>query len=352
MAPDLPPYFVDRPREYEALKDLLLTPERSQPVAITTALTGAGGFGKTTLAAALCHDEDILENFDDGILWVTLGQTPDVLGALLTIYAALTGERPGFAGAEDAAFQLAQKLEQRTCLLVIDDVWDAAHLRPFLRGGKTSAHLFTTRDANLASDSVPVIVDEMREAEAVAMLAKGVPSLEIGPARDLARRLGEWPLALELALAMMRERVREGEPAGQVATRLLTIIERKGVRALQDPAAGRRHRTVTSVLEVSLELLDAADRRRLAELSIFPEDVAIPLGAAASVWELDEWDAEDLARRLAGLSLLKLDLERGVMQLHDVMRSWLAGDPARHPRDSQSPPERVAGLGEPPGIAR
>ncbi len=104
---------------------------------------------------------------------------------------------------------------------------------------------------------------------------------------------------------MMRERVREGGPARQVATRLLTIIERKGVRALQDPAAGRRHRTVTSVLEVSLELLDAADRRRLAELSVFPEDV-IPLGAAASVWELDEWDAEDLARRLAGLSLLKL----------------------------------------------
>jgi WD40 repeat protein len=327
MAPDLPPYFVDRPREYEALKDLLLTPERSQPVAITTALTGAGGFGKTTLAAALCHDEDILENFDDGILWVTLGQKPDVLGALLTIYAALTGERPGFAGEEDAAFQLAQKLEQRTCLMVIDDVWDAAHLRPFLRGGKTSAHLFTTRDANLASDSVPVIVDEMREAEAVAMLAKGVPSLEIGPARDLARRLGEWPLALELALAMMRERVREGEPAGQVATRLLTIIERKGVRALQDPASGRRHRTVTSVIEVSLELLDPADRRRLSELSIFPEDVAIPLGAAASVWELDQWDTEDLARRLAGLSLLKLDLERGVMQLHDVMRSWLAGGP-------------------------
>jgi WD40 repeat protein len=326
MAPDLPPYFVGRPKEYEALKDLLLTPERSQPVAITTAITGAGGFGKTTLAAALCHDEDILENFDDGILWVTLGQTPDVLGSLLTIYAALTGTRPGFAGEEDAAFQLTQKLEQRTCLLVIDDVWDAAHLRPFLRGGKTSAHLFTTRDANLASEGVPVIVDEMRESEALAMLAKGVPSLETGPARDLARRLGEWPLALELALAMMRERVREGEPAGQVATRLLTIIERKGVRALQDPASGRRHRTVTSVLEVSLEMLDAADRRRLAELSIFPEDVAIPLGAAASVWELDEWDAEDLARRLAGLSLLKLDLERGTLQLHDVMRSWLAGD--------------------------
>jgi hypothetical protein len=155
MAPDLPPHFVERPREYAALKNLLLTPDRSQPVAIATALSGAGGFGKTTLAAALCHDEDMVANFDDGILWVTLGQTPDVLGTLLTAYAALTGERPGFAGQEDAAFQLGQKLEQRTCLLVIDDVWNAEHLRPFLRGGKSSARLFTTRDANIAARPVP-----------------------------------------------------------------------------------------------------------------------------------------------------------------------------------------------------
>lgn len=49
MAPDLPPHFVERPGEFEKLKSLLLTPDRGQPAAITTALTGAGGFGKTTL---------------------------------------------------------------------------------------------------------------------------------------------------------------------------------------------------------------------------------------------------------------------------------------------------------------
>jgi hypothetical protein len=76
MAPDLPPHFVPRPAEFGALKKLLLLEGRGQAVAITTAVTGAGGFGKTTLAAALCHDADILEQFDDGILWVTLGQTP------------------------------------------------------------------------------------------------------------------------------------------------------------------------------------------------------------------------------------------------------------------------------------
>jgi WD40 repeat protein len=331
MAPDLPPHFVQRPAEFDTLKNLLLNSDRTEPVAITTALSGAGGFGKTTLAAALCHDEDIVQNFDDGILWVTLGQTPDVLGSLLTAYAAITGERPGFSGVADAAYQLGEKLEERTCLLVIDDVWDQEHLRPFLRGGKSSARLFTTRDAGIASAASPVNVDEMREAESRALLVQSVPNLEAGQARALASRLGDWPLALELGAAMLRERIRQGDSASRAAERLLKIIERKGVGVLEDSTAERRHRTISSVLEVSLDLLDASGRQRLAELSIFPEDVSIPLAAASAVWELDEFDTEDLARRLARLSLLKLDLERGVLRLHDVMRSWLAGNLADQP---------------------
>lgn len=43
--------------------------------------TGAGGFGKTTLAAAFCQDEEINQAFDDGILWTTLGETPDLADA-------------------------------------------------------------------------------------------------------------------------------------------------------------------------------------------------------------------------------------------------------------------------------
>jgi hypothetical protein len=68
---------------------------------------------------------------------------------------------------------------------------------------------------------------------------------------------------------MMRERVRLGNSAPHAAERLRNIIERKGVRALQDPTAERRHRTLTSVLDISLDLLKPADRWRLTELSIF-----------------------------------------------------------------------------------
>ncbi len=365
MPPDLPENFVNRPDEFNRLKSLLLpTTAHSEPgakrlesspptpVAITTALSGAGGFGKTTLAAALCHDEDILQNFDDGILWVTLGQTPDVLGALITVYAGLTGDRPGFASIEDAAFQLGQKLEDRTCLLVIDDVWDDAHLRPFLRGGKQCARLFTTRNAEIAANAQPVNVDEMRESESLALLTKGVGGLTAQRARDLSQRLGEWPLALELARAMLRQRVDQGDSADHAAARLLQLLDKKGPRGLTRGTGDPRHRTIDAVLQSSLELLSSDHRRRLSELSIFPEDVPIPLSAASALWNLDEFDSEDLAQQFARLYLLKFDLARGTMRLHDVMRSWLAAQIGNAPELHSRLVERLDRLDAPPGRLR
>ena len=322
MAPDLPENFVERPEEFGQLKNLLLSNDRREPVAITTALSGAGGFGKTTLAIALCHDEDIVQNFDDGILWVTLGQNPNVMSALVTAYAALTGERPGFANEEDAAFQLGQKFEDHTCLLVIDDVWDESHLRPFLRSGKGGARLFTTRHSEIASKARPVKVDEMSGTQSQALLAKGVPGLSSVQARLLSQRLGEWPIALELASAMMRQRIEQGDSPEHAAQRLLYTLDRKGARGLVKGTGG--HRTLDSVLQGSLELLSDEDRARLIELSIFPEDVPFPLTAAALLWGLDEFESEEAAQRFARLYMLKLDLVRGSMRLHDVMRSWLA----------------------------
>src|SRR6266702_5137007 len=76
MCKDLPHDFVARPNEFDALIRKLLDEQREEPIAITAALRGAGGYGKTTMAIALCHDERIQQAFDDGILWVTLGEKP------------------------------------------------------------------------------------------------------------------------------------------------------------------------------------------------------------------------------------------------------------------------------------
>jgi hypothetical protein len=47
---------------------------------------------------------------------------------------------------------------------------------------------------------------------------------------------------LELAAAVMRERILQGESATHAGEQLLKISERKGVRALEDPSAERHHR--------------------------------------------------------------------------------------------------------------
>ena len=78
----MPESFIERPREFEQLIAQLVDPKHKNAIAITTALQGAGGYGKTTLAIALCHDDRVIDAFDDGILWVALGQHPNVLSGI------------------------------------------------------------------------------------------------------------------------------------------------------------------------------------------------------------------------------------------------------------------------------
>jgi hypothetical protein len=161
MAPESPADFVKRPREFGPLKAKLLD-AKGDAVAITAALKGAGGYGKTTLAKALAHNEDIQSAFYDGILWVELGERPENLLSILSdLVEILTGERPGVETLNGAATKLGEALGDRRILLVIDDVWREQDLRPFLQGGRNTTRLITTRidrffrSARSSSPSMP-----------------------------------------------------------------------------------------------------------------------------------------------------------------------------------------------------
>jgi SEFIR domain len=67
-------------QEYDEVLEALCSKEGAQAgrsVGITTALRGAGGFGKTALAQKLCFDERVRETYPDGILWATMGEEAD-----------------------------------------------------------------------------------------------------------------------------------------------------------------------------------------------------------------------------------------------------------------------------------
>jgi hypothetical protein len=345
---DLPSNYVRRQAEYDRLRTMLLEGDRNSPVAITTSLHGPGGFGKTTLAKDLCRDPEIQEAFDDGILWVTLGERPNLRHALAELYEELTGKASAFNDEQQAVEELRQKLEDKDLLIVIDDVWSADHVKPFLTGGARGARLFTTRESTVAAKARQlaqhegrprkhghdrwVTVDEPDADLAVDMLLKGLPERppddQISPYRELAvRRLGRWPLLIDLIAAELSLMIDEGKSPEQALAIVNKGLDEEGLTAFDTAATSqetalRRERSARLTIDASLKRLSADDRRHYEELAIFPEDVSIPCTTLRALWGLTEFQTQQLAQNLGRRSLLRYDASADSIRLHDVFRSY------------------------------
>ncbi len=236
MQGDLSTDFVPRPEEYRPLKAAVLAETPNRTVALTTALLGAGGYGKTTLANALCRDDDVRFEFSDGILRVEIGkERNDVTSLVADLIEKLDpdGKRPGFTDVVTASEHLGELLGESRVLLVIDDVWREAQLKPFLRGGPNCVRLVTTRlPGVLPAGSVSVAIDEMRAAEAAGVLSAHLPGANqpISAVRlaALAKRLGFWAQMLAIANGWLRERVARGEPLPDAIAKFERRLARDG----------------------------------------------------------------------------------------------------------------------------
>ena len=259
MVEDLPEGFVPRPGEFDQLLKLLVDERREEPVAITAALKGAGGYGKTTLAKALCHDERIQDAFDDGILWVTLGETPgDLIGQVKDLILTLGDERFDFSTPDAAVNRLKELLADRDILIVIDDVWDRAHLNPFIQGGPRCARLITTRNLDtLPASATKVQVDAMQQNEATALLVAGLdqPSFHDGTlSRELnalASLLGEWPLLLRLANSALRNSIENDKRSPRDALKWIDkALAKRGLTYFDAQNSEERNRAVARTIGV------------------------------------------------------------------------------------------------------
>jgi WD40 repeat protein len=332
MVEDLPDVFVRRPRQLDQLVASLLDQTGGEPVAITAALKGAGGYGKSTLARAICHEEAIQNAFDDGILWVTLGVQPgDIQSHLVDLIEVLTSERPGFTTLNAAVTRLGEVIGERRMLIVIDDVWQPAHARPFLQAGLNCARLITTRNRDvLPRNAKPLALEAMEESEAIQLLRFGHPDGEDATFAKLAHRLGEWPLLLKLVNGALHKRVAAGQPLAAALASVNDGLDSRGLTVFDARNPVERSDAVAKTLGVSLEPFTEDERARFFELAIFPEDLEVPLAAVETLWSrtagLDAFGTEDLCTRLYDQSLLLgLDLATRRIRLHDVIRTYLQG---------------------------
>jgi WD40 repeat protein len=342
MAPAMPEGYIARREEFGKLKASLLD-AKGNAVAISAALRGAGGFGKTVLAQALVHDDDIQDVFHDGVLWVTLGERPSLVAKLADLLETLTGESQGFTEVSAAANKLRELLAERRCLLVIDDVWSEGHLRPFMEGAPFTARLITTRrDDILPKGALRVAVDAMKQSEAVELLSQGLGAAgaaERAALRTLAtERLGEWPVLIRLINGFLRKEVERGAALGNAIQQANERLDRKKLTVFDRNDEGAREAAVESTIRASVDYLveeigrsknpSVYNSQRYDELAVFPEDVEVPISTIARLWgrvaEVDEIEARDLLKHFYSLALLQaLDLKRGTVRLHDVMRKYL-----------------------------
>lgn len=88
--PSLPSAFVAR-EELAGLREAVLR-TADGAVGVTgkpLGFQGEGGIGKTVLAAALAHDPEVRRHFPDGVFWVTIGASGDLVSAQLELLSRL-----------------------------------------------------------------------------------------------------------------------------------------------------------------------------------------------------------------------------------------------------------------------
>jgi hypothetical protein len=262
---------------------------------------------------------------------------PELAEKVTDVVGLLGGGRPTLTDPVAAGTELGRVLGTRRVLLVVDDVWSAGQVEPFMIGGPGALRLFTTRIRGVLPGSAELVrVDEMDRDEAEQLLTAGVAGVSGGVAAGLLAVTGRWPVLLALVNGAVRADQNAGRRAEDSMREILQELRATGPTALDVTDAEERHTAVARTIGVSLSRLTAEQRERYLELAVFGEDVAIPGPVLTRYWKTTGgWSAFQTRRfcqRLAELALVsdhRQDPDRVV--LHDVMRAYLR-DQTHHRR--------------------
>ncbi|MFI1970749.1 hypothetical protein BLA24_09455 [Streptomyces cinnamoneus] len=309
----------------------------SRQGAVTVAVSGIGGVGKSALAAHVAHR--LRADFPDGRLYADLRGTresPAEPAAVLGSFLRALGV-PGSAvpdGPAERAALFRTRLADRRVLIVLDDARDADQVRPLLPGTPECAVLVTGRAKLAALPSVRLVdLDVMTVPEALALLAgivgEGRTRAEPEAAEQLVAACGFLPLAVRVAATRLA--TRPSWTLAALAARLADPHRRLGELRV----AGL---SVEDALAAGHERLDSRERRALALLAL-PDGPDVCAAAAGAVLGVTEREAEPLCESLVDASLLESPAP-GRYRFHDLLRLH-----ARARAEAEVPPrERAAAL--------
>eukprot|EP01043_Picozoa_sp_COSAG02_P022419 COSAG02_NODE_1165_length_14156_cov_58.567191_7_plen_1296_part_00 len=315
--PPLPSGYSGRPQVISALLQKITTCKEG-----AVAVRGQGGLGKTTIASALVrqyHDE-LTVRFPDGIFWLTLGeQIPSVTGLQASFLRSLGEAKQQVIRDEMAGSVLvARCLASKRLLLVLDDVWTDRHAKMFCSlpqsGESGSVVMITTRIEGLLGSGQQGLVGEHvlgsfsdADGESLLRASAGASGWQFG---DEAKAVLSACDRLPLAIAIVAGGITVGGPHQSWADVNLAVQSMEA------------ETVVERAIDFNLASLDPAIRELYVELSIFPEDVWIPLAV------LDVYCLHSPAGAVQELSARRLLAVRGdaaftEIRLHDLQRAYV-----------------------------
>ncbi len=220
--PPAPGDFTGRIEELAQIEAALTGQADTVAVAIS-AVAGMAGVGKSALAIQAAHR--LKAQFPDAQLYVNLqgaDEQPraagDVLGEWLRALGLEGNEIP--AGLRERVKVFRSQLADKRALVVLDNAYDEAQVRPLLPSGAGCAVLVTSRKSLAAlAGTRELRLQTLPAGDGLALLAKLVDGGLVGKGRVAAERAaakeivalcGDLPLAIRIAGGVLKGKAHWG----------------------------------------------------------------------------------------------------------------------------------------------
>ena len=327
QAPALADQYVERTSVMDQLRETLLAlDENGKPRVTRAALHGMGGVGKTNIASAFAHLDIVRKRFPDGVLWVTLGQEPNLVQRLSDWGRELHDNQLVAGSYVDhiaGTSSLRSLLSNKACLLVVDDVWKSDHAEAFLVGGPRCLLLITTRLSEIGEEigASTIELTQMTPVEALTLIENFS-----GPVAEAERADADWlmkeveylPLAVELIGAQVKKLGTWRKYRDLWEDQKLKTLKRG--RQSKGP-----YDNLWDSLELSVSELSGDDQERYYRLGVFHEDTLFPAAACARLWGCKDYEATEILIDFAGRALLREQKESGhpLYSFHDLLYEFV-----------------------------
>ena len=318
--PDLPFNLVHRQEPLDAIVTKLCINTINQNAHNKVfAVTGVGGFGKTTIVVTLCHDRRVQKQFTGGVLFIELGpQAPDPKVKLNEIYFSIVGKP--LENNNNVEFEIGKIFKDnfQDFLVIIDDVCDAEDVKPIIAAFTRCHVVFTTRRNDIAQKLAVgeniVSVGPMKLDEAVTLLTDDLLRLNkiSGDDKELLKELAQdahmWPVLLCLVRGQLNHHLKLNIHVNKAINNVQHKLHGRGLTAFDKvdiESASKIHKSVSIYIESTLELLPEVALNRFITLILFTGIGGIFSKAALpNLWNISDLEAKKVVKMLSDYGLV------------------------------------------------